>query len=282
MARRSDSSKHPRASAAEHALVERCHELEAFVKDEPLQVNPTEYLERWDARTAHSIEEHLGRHEKDRFLRARLRWRDRVPLPSSASSAANHRIGYMLPLLQELRDHPNDLFARLDAEGGRRSGRHILRGDAVFIVHGHNHKLKDEVAAFLHRIHGKRPTILHEMPDGGLTIIEKLEHYASEACFAVVLLTADDPRFPKEAALRRKFPDKRPQRARQNVILELGYFWAKLGRTSVVILYEDGIELPSDADGVLYKQVDASGGWKQELAKEMENAGLEVDLPKGL
>lgn len=240
------------------------------------------YLERWEARTAHTIGEHLGRRETDRFTRAMPTWKNE--LRSSFSQVpivvTHFCIEYLDPLLKELREHPEELFKRVDSEVGRRPARASVshNEEEVFVVHGHNHKLKGEVVDFLHRIHGKRPTILHEKPDAGRTIIEKLEHFADRACFAVVLLTADDPRFKKEALLRTKFPEKRPRRARQNVILELGYFWAKLGRGKVVILHEKGVELPSDADGVLYKRVDESGAWKQELAKEMKNAGLPVDL----
>ncbi|WP_211337166.1 MULTISPECIES: TIR domain-containing protein [Lentzea] len=36
------------------------------------------------------------------------------------------------------------------------------------------------------------------------------------------------------------------ERGRQNVVLELGFFLGKLGRSRVVILYEDDVGLPSD------------------------------------
>jgi predicted nucleotide-binding protein len=52
-------------------------------------------------------------------------------------------------------------------------------------------------------------------------------------------------------------------RARQNVIFELGYFVAKLGRENVIALYtEDGenrCEIPSDISGVLYEPYTADG-----------------------
>jgi predicted nucleotide-binding protein len=65
-------------------------------------------------------------------------------------------------------------------------------------------------------------------------------------------------------------------RARQNVILELGFFIGKLGRDRVCALYENGVELPSDFSGVVY--VALSSAWEFALAKEIRAAGIEIDL----
>ncbi len=89
--------------------------------------------------------------------------------------------------------------------------------------------------------------------------------------FAVVLLTPDDVGGP-----RGKPKEQRP-RARQNVVLELGYFIAYLGRTNVCALLADGVEKPSDFDGVVYVRYDNdSGPWRVALARELRNAGLPV------
>jgi predicted nucleotide-binding protein len=146
-----------------------------------------------------------------------------------------------------------------------------LGGTKVFIVHGHDGSVKLEVADFLQRITGERPIILHEKADSGRTVIEKFEDYASEAGFAVVLLTADDVGSAKGAASLNP-------RARQNVVLELGFFYAALGRGRVVALYEDGVEIPSDIMGVLYKPL--SGNWHTELAKELRAAEIDIDPAK--
>ncbi len=110
-------------------------------------------------------------------------------------------------------------------------------------------------------------TILHEQPSGGRTIIEKLEHNADVA-FVVVLLTPDDLGRARDGL-------ERP-RARQNVILELGYFIGKLGRGRVCALVRDGVEKPSDYDGVVWVPLD-SGGWKLALMQEMNEAGVPFD-----
>ena len=142
-------------------------------------------------------------------------------------------------------------------------------GDKTFLVHGHDGDTKLQVAEFIERITGERPVILHEQADSGRTIIEKFEEHASEAGFAIILLTADDVGKAKGA-------DQLNPRARQNVVLECGYFMAKLGRGRVVALHEAGVELPSDVTGVLYKSL--AGNWHTELAREIKAAKIDVDF----
>ncbi len=144
-------------------------------------------------------------------------------------------------------------------------------GDKIFLVHGHDGYTKLQVAEFTERITGERPVILHEQADSGRTVIEKFEKHASEAAFAIILLTADDVGKAKDAT-------QLNPRARQNVVLECGYFMAKLGRGRVVVLYEAGVELPSDVSGVLYKSL--AGNWHTELARELKAAGIEIDFSK--
>ncbi|ONN93934.1 TIR domain-containing protein [Burkholderia cenocepacia] len=142
----------------------------------------------------------------------------------------------------------------------------------VFIVHGHDQAAKFEVQALLAKL-GLEGVILDEQAGRGATIIEKFEREAGTAAFAVVLLTPDDKGGVSAAAV----DDLKP-RARQNVILELGYFAAKLGRGRVCALRRGNVEIPSDFSGVQYLDYDAGGAWKASLAKEMRAAGLPVDL----
>jgi predicted nucleotide-binding protein len=144
-----------------------------------------------------------------------------------------------------------------------------LNSRKVFLVHGHDEAVKLAVARFLEKL-GLEPVILHEQPNKGQTVIEKFEAN-SDVGFAVVLLTPDDE---GRAATGK---DLRP-RARQNVILELGYFIGKLCRPRVCALYKEGVELPSDIHGVIYVPYDGAGGWRLELARELKAAGIDVDL----
>jgi predicted nucleotide-binding protein len=145
-----------------------------------------------------------------------------------------------------------------------------ISGSKVFLVHGHDESAKESTARFLEKL-SLEAIILHEQPNAGRTIIEKVERYA-EVAFAVVLLTPDDIGGKQESE-----PVLKP-RARQNVILELGYFLGRLDRTHVAALIKGDVEKPSDYDGVAYIPMDQAGAWKFELARELKAAGLNVDL----
>jgi predicted nucleotide-binding protein len=137
---------------------------------------------------------------------------------------------------------------------------------AVFIVHGHDvGKLRD-VENFLRRVVGE-VIVLGDEPSGGRTIIEKFEAHANRSGFAVVLLTGDD-----EGRSRGQGELKR--RGRQNVVFEMGYFFAHLGRGRTVVLYESGVERPSDIDGLVYISFDDQ--WAEKLRAELSEAGISL------
>lgn len=137
----------------------------------------------------------------------------------------------------------------------------------VFIVHGHDHQLLNDVELMLRRI-GLDPIILKDKANKGRTIIEKIEAL-TDVGFGIVLYTACDEGRKKGSA---EFRD----RARQNVIFEHGYLCAKLGRERVAAINDSEIEIPSDLSGILYiPRTDLN--WKNQLMKEMNAAGLEFD-----
>ena len=142
----------------------------------------------------------------------------------------------------------------------------------IFLVHGHAEEMQQSVATFLRSV-GLEVVILHEQANQNRTIIEKLEKH-SDVGFAVVLLTPDDV---GGSALQQ---GKTHPRARQNVILELGYFMGKLGRDRVCCLHGGEIELPSDYLGVLYLPYDQGGNWQEQLVKELAAAGIHIDSEK--
>lgn len=122
----------------------------------------------------------------------------------------------------------------------------------LFIVHGHNHKVLNELVDFLENtLKLGHPTILHELPEKGHTVISKFEEAAGEVDVVFVLLTKDD------SGHALKSPRQSKKRARQNVIFELGYFYGKLGRTSgkVILIQDQDVELPSDLSGIITLQI---------------------------
>ncbi|MGH1398399.1 MAG: TIR domain-containing protein [Alphaproteobacteria bacterium] len=141
----------------------------------------------------------------------------------------------------------------------------------VFIVHGHDGEARETVARFVSKL-GLEPIILHEQANRGRTVIEKVEAN-SDVGFAIVLLTPDDlGKAAKE--------DELEPRARQNVLLELGYFIGKLGRDKVCALKRGAVEIPSDFAGVVWESMDDAGGWRQALGRELQEAGQAIDWNK--
>lgn len=129
-----------------------------------------------------------------------------------------------------------------------------------FLVHGHNQERKYEVARFIENDLKRKVIILHEQPNKGRTIIEKFESYSS-VDFAVALWTADD-------VGKANAEENLKARSRQNVIFETGFFIGKVGRQNVIVLYENGVEVPSDYSGVIF--IPLSDNWKDDLRKEIE------------
>lgn len=116
----------------------------------------------------------------------------------------------------------------------------------VFVVYGHDDTARLQLEAMLRRW-DLEPIILDQQASAGQTIIEKLEEYGSDVGYAIVLATPDDEGKAKtEAELK--------PRVRQNVVLEMGMFLAKLGREKVAILLKEtpNFEKPSDIQGLVY------------------------------
>ena len=156
-------------------------------------------------------------------------------------------------------------------------GLQVIDPKKVFVVHGHDNESKLAVARFLEKLELK-PIILHEQADLGLTVIEKFEAN-SNVGFAVVLITPDDVG-TSEKDFREKGEGALRGRARQNVVFELGFFMAKLGRTKVRALVKGEVDIHSDIQGVIYTPIDPHDGWKFKLAKEMQDSGMDIDLTK--
>jgi predicted nucleotide-binding protein len=162
------------------------------------------------------------------------------------------------------RDYREYVRSRGEIQAARRVGK----SKKVFVVHGHDAEARESVARFLDRL-GLESVILHEQPNRGRTIIEKVETYR-EVGFAVILLTPDD-------VGRSVTAKKLEARARQNVLLELGFFLAALGRENVCALRRGNVVIPTDFLGVVWTDFDSSGGWKQALGRELQAAGYTID-----
>ena len=143
-----------------------------------------------------------------------------------------------------------------------------VQDNKIFIVHGHNEALKQEVARMVEK-QGLEAIILSEQANRGKTIIEKFEEH-SDVGAAICLFTGDDYGKAKDATSENL-------RARQNVVFEAGYFMGKLGRENVIIVADKNLELPSDMQGVVYTD---AGNWKTEVLQELDKIGYAIDFNK--
>ena len=117
-------------------------------------------------------------------------------------------------------------------------------------------------SAFIVRVASKH----HEQPNMGRHLLTKFIEEAELVTFAIVVMTDDDVESLKGERLA--------PRARQNVILELGYFLSHLGQQRVCALITPGLETPSDFDGIVYIRMDNAGNWKRELLRELRAAKM--------
>src|SRR3990170_3441078 len=175
----------------------------------------------------------------------------------------------------------------------------------IFIVHGTDFTPVKELNAIIQEA-GLNPIVLHEQASKGMTIIEKLEKY-SNVGFAFIILTPDDIGVGKQEGRKMmasvvgkdsltaeeyiewsknslnvsnmlwKFYGMFKDRARQNVVLEFGYFMGKLGRERICCLYKGDIELPSDMHGICYVPFkDSINEAKPMILQELREAGYEI------
>jgi predicted nucleotide-binding protein len=141
-----------------------------------------------------------------------------------------------------------------------------------------------ELARMLEGLHLK-VVILSEQPEKGRTVIEKLEQETMDIGYAFVILTPDDVgmesvNYDKAKSEKRKLQDVGLRyRARQNVVLELGYFVGKIGRRRVYCLYKGDIERPSDIHGVIFKRFEKSiSECYEAIIKELSAVGYDIKI----
>ena len=79
---------------------------------------------------------------------------------------------------------------------------------------------------------------------GGKALPEKFESIANQVDGAIALATPDDVGGLADSNQR--------SRARQNVWVEIGWIWGRLGRDKVMLLCKGGVEVPSDLQGIEY------------------------------
>lgn len=139
---------------------------------------------------------------------------------------------------------------------------------SVFLIHGHDEAKLYELNIMLRDDFNLDPIILSKKPDKGMTLIDKFEYYAEQCSYAFALFTPDDI----VENNGRKYVQARP-----NVVFELGWFVARLGRRNVCLLLQDGknIEIFSDFQGVIQKRfINDIKELYREISLELKDVGL--------
>jgi hypothetical protein len=119
------------------------------------------------------------------------------------------------------------------------------RPSKILLIHGHAPD-RTELQGWLRHEELADPVVMDQEYTAGQTLPEKFEELASEADAAIALATPDD------LASTTSRSDVKALRARQNVWVEVGWFWGRLGRRRVLLLVRGDLEIPSDLDGIEY------------------------------
>jgi predicted nucleotide-binding protein len=149
-----------------------------------------------------------------------------------------------------------------------------LLENSILLVHSCDKTINQSVLEFVEKLE-PRASILHGQLSGSRSIIEKLGEF-SNINFAIFLFTPDDFAIPRDKPREKQIPFS------QNVIFEFGYFVGKLGPGKVCALYKEGLEIPWDYSGAVCIPMDFRGGWRLLVAKEIKQAGIEIDLNKAI
>lgn len=130
----------------------------------------------------------------------------------------------------------------LEVRSGYRIGEKIeekIKAKKVFISHGTS-KEWYKVQAYIERDLNHKTLELEQQPNLGRTIIQKLYEESNKCNCAIIVMTGDD-----------KF-DNGEIRARENVLHEIGFFQGKLGLGNIMLLHEEGVNIPSNIHGLVY------------------------------
>jgi hypothetical protein len=114
---------------------------------------------------------------------------------------------------------------------------------SVFIIHGHDEAARDDLERLLSRRYAVRTVVMYAHTVPTVTLPEKFESCARECNLAIALLTPDD-------VGGKVGTDSSAARVRQNVLVELGWFWGRCGRHSLLLVSPGKLDLPSDLRGL--------------------------------
>jgi len=129
----------------------------------------------------------------------------------------------------------------------------------VLLAHGRDERWKQAVEHLLEQAGEHEIRIVSQRSGGRGRLADALDDEPATASrYAVVLLTA----------------------AHQEVVFQMGFLVAALSPGRVCVLYEDGVELPYELDGVSHVRLDLAGTWQPKLLLHLRRAGFDYDMNK--
>lgn len=228
-----------------------------------------EKLKRWKERASKNISSKINQIEGKKLSKKRKgSFIMGNPLGNFTDEVKMY-LGFLDALKDELINYPEDVLER--AVPAQVTKQEIIKptntkNNCVFIVHGHDELNLLRTKELLREHWALESVVLAGKPGKGRTIVEKFEEEAQRASFAFVLLTPDD--------VIQKNEEEYSQ-ARPNVIFELGWFYGRLGREKVCILFKKGTKIHSDLDGVSRIEFkDSIAEVTNEIETELIEAGL--------
>ncbi len=144
----------------------------------------------------------------------------------------------------------------------------LINNDNIFIIHRRDDEKLHELKSIIQKKLHLNPIVLEEQPDKDCkTDIEKFEHYAERCAYAIALFTRDDQ---VDAADSLTY-----LQTCQNVIFELGWFYARLGENKVMLLLQEGTGFSSYSNDIKKKKymADISEKW-MDIREELIAAGI--------
>ncbi len=174
----------------------------------------------------------------------------------------------------ELAQHPQPAAP---AEREPHEAPATARTREVYLAHGRDEKWKQAVEHLLEQAGEHEIKIVNRRASERARLTEELREDAPGSHYAVVLLTADDV---GGARLESEAEPYFSTRAHQEVIFEMGFLVAALSPGRVCVLYEDGVEMPCDLDGVSHVRLDLAGTWQPKLLLHLRRAGFDYDMNK--
>lgn len=220
-----------------------------------------ERMKRWKKRTVRILSENVNPAESE-ILRKKSMGSFIMGLYyQNLCDEADMYIGFLQSLVEELEKYPEEILETTVKQKKIIEPKipELPHNNNIFIIHGHDKYNLLQLKELLRERWKLNPIVLSSKPGKGRTIIEKFEQEAKNASYSLALFTPDD--FVE-------INDDNYFQARPNAIFELGWFYGRLERSKVCILFKKGTKIHSDLDGISRIQFNDS---IEEVIIEIEN-----------